>query len=119
RFSREWSSGVCSSDPTGAPIHVCEGELDALVLTQLGLHAVAIPGASGWNRRHSYMLAGFNEIYVWGDPDEAGDRFSAKVLRSMRAARRVRLDHSVGDVTDTYLAGGREAVLQALKEASQ
>src|SRR5690606_41733300 len=77
-------------------IHICEGELDAVILSKLGLHAIAIPGAAGWNPRHRRMLAGFNDVFVWPDRDEAGDKFAAAVMRSLYAALRVKLPY--GDV---------------------
>lgn len=89
-------------------IHVAEGELDALILTMAGLPAVAIPGAAMWRSHHRRMLAGFSRVYVWGDPDDAGADFVQKVTRSLRSARGVRLRD--GDVNDTYLAGGAEAL---------
>ncbi|WP_367135742.1 toprim domain-containing protein [Saccharothrix sp. HUAS TT1] len=97
----------------GDEIHVCEGELDAVILSMLGLHAVAIPGAKLWFGRHRRMLAGFSRVWVWGDPDDAGAEFVAKVTRSLRSAKGVRL--RVGDVTETYLAGGREAIFDLIK----
>ncbi|ONI83990.1 hypothetical protein ALI22I_34070 [Saccharothrix sp. ALI-22-I] len=94
-------------------IHVTEGELDAVVLTMLGLHAVAIPGAEMWMPRHRRMLAGFSRVWVWGDPDDAGAEFTNRVARSLRAAKGVRL--TLGDVTDTYLKAGPSALLDLIK----
>ncbi|GGK13394.1 hypothetical protein GCM10010124_02430 [Pilimelia terevasa] len=93
----------------GDVIHVCEGELDAIILAKLGLHAVALPGALAWQPRHRRMLAGFSRVWVWGDPDDAGADFIARIVRAHRAAKGVRLRH--GDVTDTYLHGGGNALL--------
>jgi hypothetical protein len=95
-------------------IHVCEGELDAVILNQLGLPAVAIPGAVLWRGHHRVMLAGFNRVWVWGDPDDAGADFTNKVTRSLRQAKGVNL--RTGDVTDTYLAGGIEAIYQLVNK---
>lgn len=95
-------------------IHVTEGEFDAIVLNRIGLNAVAIPGAKAWKGHHRRMLAGFSRVYVWGDPDDAGAEFAAKVTSQMRTAHAVRLE--AGDVTDTYLAGGREALLALIEE---
>jgi DNA primase len=92
----------------GDEIHVTEGEFDAMVLTMLGFPAVAIPGAKAWRPHHRDMLSGFSKVYVWGDPDDAGAEFAAKVASQMRTAIRVKLLD--GDVTDTYLAGGRDAL---------
>lgn len=89
-------------------IHVTEGEFDAVILNQLGLPAVAIPGASGFQGHHRRMLAGFSRVWVWGDPDEAGADFTNRVCRMVRNAKGVRLRH--GDVTETYLSGGADAI---------
>ena len=98
-------------------LHVAEGEFDAQVLTLHGMPAVAIPGVHAWSNHHRRMLAGFSRVWVWGDPDDAGADFITRVSRSLRSAKGVRLRH--GDVTDTYLAGGADA-LHALisKEAN-
>lgn len=104
----------------GDEIHVCEGEFDAMVLTQAGLPAVAFPGASTWRSKHRRMLGGFSKVWVWGDADEAGAEFANKVTRSMRTATKVRLPQGM-DVTDYYLTNGRDAeALRSLysKEAS-
>lgn len=89
-------------------IHVTEGEFDAVVLNQLGLPAVAIPGASGFQGHHRRMLSGFSRVWVWGDPDEAGAEFTNRVCRMVRNAKGVRLRG--GDVTDTYLKHGAGAI---------
>lgn len=89
-------------------IHVTEGEFDAMILCQLGMPAVAIPGANNYAGHHRRMLAGFSRVHVWGDPDDAGAEFVNKVCRSLRSARGVRLRH--GDVTDTYLTLGSSGV---------
>jgi DNA primase len=94
-------------------IHIAEGEFDAMILTKVGLPAVAIPGAHGWQYHHRRMLAGFSRVYVWGDPDDAGAEFVTKVVASMRAAKGVGL--KVGDVTETYLQGGAEALYALIK----
>ena len=95
-------------------IHVTEGEFDALILNKIGLPAVAAPGANGFAWRHQKMLAGFSRIWVWGDPDEAGAEFNRKLTKRMGRAKAVRM--RVGDVTDTYLAGGADALLALIGE---
>ncbi|AKY03723.1 DNA primase [Streptomyces phage Lannister] len=99
-------------------IAVAEGEFDAMVLNMIGMPAVAIPGATGWRSHYRRMLAGFNRVWVFGDPDDAGAEFTAKVCRSLRSAKGVRLRH--GDVTDTYLKGGADAIWSLMtKEGSE
>lgn len=105
--------GIASIHEAGDEIHVTEGELDRLILQKIGLPAVAVPGAHLWRPRHRIMLAGFNRIWVWGDPDDAGADFTNKVTRSLHRARGVRLRD--GDVTDTYKAGGADALLSLIQ----
>jgi DNA primase len=97
-------------------IHVTEGEMDAIVLNQIGLPAVAIPGAVGFQPHHRRMLAGFSRVWVWGDPDEAGGEFTARVTRALRGGRGVRLRN--GDVNETYLREGAEGLLALVNEGS-
>ncbi|MGW1040065.1 toprim domain-containing protein [Streptomyces sp. NPDC002547] len=97
----------------GEEIHVTEGELDAVILTKLGLHAAAIPGANMWFGRHRRMLAGFGRVWVWSDPDDAGAELTGKITRALRSAKALRLK---ADVTDTYLESGADALLSLIQK---
>jgi len=96
-------------------IHITEGEFDTMILTKIGLPAVAIPGAHGWQYHHRRMLAGFSRVYVWADGDDAGAEFGSKVMASMRTARVVRVDSGM-DVTEMYLRDGADALLSRIKK---
>ncbi|MFE4451396.1 toprim domain-containing protein [Streptomyces sp. NPDC056796] len=104
--------GVDAVHRAGEEIHVTEGELDRIILEKLGLPAVAIPGANMWFGRHRRMLAGFNRVWVWSDPDDAGSELTSKITRALRSAKALRLS---ADVTDTYLAEGADALLGLIK----
>jgi hypothetical protein len=95
-------------------IHITEGEIDRLVLEQCGLHAVGVSGATKWLPRWRRMLAGFSRAFVWGDPDDAGAKFTNTVCQSMRQARGVRLRE--GDVNETYLQHGAEHLLGLIEK---
>lgn len=69
-------------------IHVCEDLLDALVLKQAGLLAVAIPDAD-YLPRHRRMLAGFGRVWCWGDPKDGEAGLTSKVVGSLPQARAV------------------------------
>jgi DNA primase len=97
----------------GDEIAVTEGELDAIVWHQLGIPAVAFPGSSTWRGHHRRCLAGFSRVWVCGDPDESGAKFNAAVSKGLRQAAQVRL--TVGDVNETYLQGGAEALLSLIR----
>lgn len=104
--------GIRNIHSAGDEIHVCEGEFDSLILCKLGLPAVAIPGANSFRYHHRKMLAGFAQIHVWGDPDDAGAEFIQKVTGALRRAKGVNL--RLGDVTDTYREGGADALLELI-----
>lgn len=90
-------------------IDVTEGELDALVLEQLGYPAVAIPGVHNWKSHHRRMLAGFSKVRVWGDGDQAGAEFGNKITKALRQAKVVRVPKGE-DVTSLLLRDGAEAI---------
>lgn len=96
-------------------IHMTEGELDALILNQEGFSAVAVPGAQSFKRRWGIMLAGFSKVLVWADGDEAGGQMVAKVTKAMRQATPIVVPKGQ-DVTDVYLSGGREALLELVRK---
>ena len=96
-------------------MHVCEGELEAVIMTRLGYPAVALPGAQAWKSHHRRMLAGFSRIYVWGDPDEAGAEFSRKVAGSMRQAKII--VPKLGDINETFNLGGPDAIADLIEKA--
>ncbi len=93
-------------------LNIAEGEADAMILTQLGLPAIAFPGAKSWRPHHKRMLAGFPHVYIWADPDEAGREFADRVRNDLPHARIVPLHD--GDVGETFLAGGVDAINEAL-----
>jgi hypothetical protein len=114
--------GVDDIHAPGDVLHVTEGEFDRLILKQCGLSAIAFPGANTFKRHHGRMLAGFNRIYVWGDPDQAGADFITTIVNRLpRSGRGVKLRG--GDVTETYLeaggssGGGAKAIYNLIKEA--
>jgi DNA primase len=109
--------GIADVHQAGDTIDVTEGELDRIILKKLGLYVVGLPGASLWLPRHRRMLAGFNRVRVWGDPDDAGSEFTARICRGLRSARGMRLRDR--DVTDTYMQMGAQPLLDLIKENDQ
>ncbi|MFC4334105.1 toprim domain-containing protein [Salininema proteolyticum] len=97
-------------------VHVTEGEIDALTLASLGLNVIGIPGANAWRPRWTRVLEGHQRVFVWGDPDEAGQKFNKTVTRAVRHAVPVPLeDH---DVNGTHTALGAETLLEYLSLAA-
>lgn len=96
-------------------LHVTEGEFDCMILNQVGFPAIGFPGANSFTKHHGRMLAGFNRLWIWGDPDTAGAEFVQTLTNRLpRSARGVRLQ--VGDVTETFLADGPEGLYSLIEE---
>ena len=88
-----------------------------MILGQLGLYAVAIPGANAWQGHHRRMLAGFSHIRIWADPDPAGVEFAGKIMQAMRNAKTVKLRS--GDVSDTFMHEGAEGLLSLIQPVKE
>lgn len=101
----------------GDTLHMTEGEFDAMILCQLGLPAIACPGAHSFTGHWRRMLAGFSRIWVWVDPDDAGSDMANKVTSRLSRARVIQPE--IGDVTDTYLDGGEEAIFRLIERATR
>jgi len=74
----------------GGEVHLCEGELDALTLEQLGLRAIGLPGAGSWKLllAAKEQLRAVSLLILWFDGDETG--------RKEDLALRTRLDAEFG-----------------------
>lgn len=98
-------------------IAVTEGEFDAIVLNMVGIPAVGIPGATNWQPHWRKVFAGFNRVYVFGDPDEAGAGMVSKVTGQLRQARAVKLEH--GDVNETLMAAGADYLRSLIEKGKR
>lgn len=99
---------VASAD---AVLDVCEGQLDAATLVACGLHAVGVAGVNGWKRHHRRLLAGFDQVRVWGDGDTAGKQFAEKVCNDVAGAEVMMVTWGY-DVNKLYVEQGRDAILK-------
>lgn len=88
-------------------VWVCEGEFDALILTQMGFPAVGVPGVSSFNPSWKYLFANAEEVSLVFDSDDAGrrgaDRLGSILGDVVDTLRRINLPPGF-DVTDMYMA---------------
>lgn len=91
------------------------GEMDCLLLNQLGFTSLTVTGGEGtWRSEFNAALAG-RRVYVCYDIDEAGRKGARKVARALAAASEVRLvalpitEPANGDVTDYFIRHGHSA----------
>lgn len=87
------------------------------ILEQCGWSAVAIPGATSWQNFWTKFFEGYDHIYIWSDPDKAGDQMAQTLQTALPQAVHVPL--TLGDVTDTYLQAGKTGLTQALNTVLQ
>lgn len=89
--------------------HIAEGELDTLSLVECGLAACGMPGASYWKPWMGLAFAGCEQVFVWADGDEAGDRLADAVMDSLQQAVRVAVPRGA-DVNSLLVEGGAACV---------
>jgi hypothetical protein len=92
-------------------IGVAEGELDAIVATEAGIPAVAIPGATKWQDHWRYLFDGFEQVLVLADGDTDGRKLADRLVGELQHARPVNMPDEQ-DVTSFVLANGAAALRQ-------
>lgn len=104
-------------DSTAATAHVTEGELDAMVLTRVvGDEPVAgLAGIDKWKPHFPRLLAGFERVVLWADPDKAGGKMRAKFRQHIPNVEMVALPAPM-DVSELYVAKGADAVRALCEE---
>lgn len=98
----------------GDTIHVTEGEIDCMTLTQLGVPAVGIPGATQWQKHWSRLFTDYDRVIVLCDGDQAGTDFGRKMMEKIHAATVVHLPDGQ-DVNSLFTQ--QEAYLRGLVSA--
>lgn len=100
--------GVESLVSAGESICITEGELDCLILRQLGYHAVGVPGAQTWKKHWNRLFEDFSRILVFCDGDSAGLKVEkAWMDRFPQTVEVVRMPEEE-DVNTMYLKEGPE-----------
>jgi DNA primase len=101
--------GVCQLHQAVDYVAICEGELDAVVLSGLcDVPAVAIPGVGAWKRWWRHLFSDFRVILCL-DGDEAGRSAAQKIRKDLPDSTTVRMPDGY-DVNGYYMEHGRETV---------
>jgi DNA primase len=64
-------------------VYLTEGEFDAIILEQLGLPAVGVPGAESFKEEWKWLFVG-NEVRIIFDGDDAGRQSAGQLNRLLR-----------------------------------
>lgn len=101
--------GVDNLSAPGETIGITEGELDAIVCSDLGIPAVAVPGVKGWRPEWRHLFEGFPRVLIFGDGDKAGRAFAGQLAEQIFGSRAVHMPDG-HDVTSFVLAQGGDAL---------
>jgi hypothetical protein len=95
---------------------LCEGELDALVVSALaGLPAVGVPGAKGWKAHYPLLFDGHDEVILAADGDTAGTELAETVRQSVPNSRIVTMPAGL-DANSFIVERGPEVFRQYVME---
>ena len=94
-------------------ICIAEGEIDTISLSLAGLPAVGVPGVDAWQKHFGRCLEDFDVVYVFGDGDKAGSKFSSFLAREAKA-RPIRMPNG-HDANSLYVQGGADALQRLLQ----
>jgi len=109
---------VLSLDSDEEVAHVCEGEIDAITLSQVVSGPVlALSGVSKWKPHFPYHLTGFDRVVVWADGDKAGQSMAATFRQHVSNADIVQMPTGE-DVNSLFCTKGPDA-LRALFEEEE
>lgn len=97
----------------GSEIGIAEGELDALVATASGLPTVGCVGASNWKPFYYRLFDDFQHVYVLGDGDAAGRKWTAGLVPNIPGAVS-RVQPAGYDVSSYVVEHGPESWLQSV-----
>jgi DNA primase len=99
---------------SSARIVVCEGELDAVVVSGIiNIPAVGVPGVTAWKPHFAKLFTGYDTVYIVGDNDQKEDgtnpgaEFSRRVQSEISNGVIVTLPPNM-DINDFYLTNGVE-----------
>lgn len=76
--------------PRGLPLTIVEGEADAISGREMGMGAVAVPGANGWKDDMAARFAG-RYVVVCCDCDASGRALAGRVAHALRSVTRFRI----------------------------
>jgi len=92
-------------------IYITEGEFDTIVLRQLGVPAVAIPGANAWSAASSRALRN-RRLVILADGDDSGEgyKLGKQITKDVEDSSIILMKDT--DVNQYYLDHGKDKLLE-------
>lgn len=88
--------------PPGEPLLITEGPSDCWTALTLGIHAIAIPSATLFDRRFQALLTGRN-LHIFPDQDEAGLSLYFELKQALPSLVYHQLPEGCKDLSEYYL----------------
>lgn len=88
--------------PPGEPLLITEGPSDCWTALTLGIHAIAIPSATLFDRSFQALLAGRN-LHIFPDQDEAGLSLYFELKKALPSLVYHQLPEGCKDLSEYYL----------------
>lgn len=107
---------LATDDDRSDTLHVCEGEMDAIILSQhVDAPVIGLPGAKAWKDWWHCHLMGFEYVLHWQHGDRAGRELGKKLREICRNCEIVELpaNEDVGSLMSMW---GPEKVLKLIEE---
>ena len=115
-----WGMDKCDSK---LPLHIVEGEYDAMALTEAGVdNVVSVPsGASDLSCVENCWdwLQKFKQVVIWPDKDEAGQGMCRNLINKLGAWRCSVVKSDYKDANEALHFGGADGICLALIEAQE
>lgn len=94
-------------------IYICEGEIDCITLTQLGIPSVAVPGVNNWDSRAAILFRS-RRVVIPADGDDNGQglEFAKKLRSEIEGASYIVIPN--GDVNSLYVNEGERALVEMI-----
>lgn len=95
-------------DPKARTVAICEGEIDAMTLHQVGVPALSVNAGAGnhqWIENDWSRLDRFSEILIFFDNDESGEKGAREVMHRIGAERCKRVILPAKDANEYLLSG--------------
>ena len=108
-------------DPKARTVAICEGEIDAMTLHQVGVPALSVNAGAGnhqWIENDWARLDRFSEILILFDNDESGEKGAREVMHRIGAERCKRVILPAKDANEYLQQGaGNVDFWHAIQEA--
>lgn len=102
---KDYLYGVRTYHDARDTVCVTEGELDALILHNMGIPALGISGSGKWEQHWGKILDDFARVVILSDGDESGRKLVNSIKRAIPWATNVRMPNGE-DVGSMYVKEG-------------